>query len=217
MGKSCLFATAVAILRKEDSKLPPKKIWGRHTTCYESRGGLTDISNAKSNALQLSLYCMPSRLRKQKSRSPLPPPRNSPREMPRPPVLSPGVSTSLDSVQITPRTPRAVRTKYEEASDSLVAEDVEEVEMSLLSGDERSRVEHGFTNGDGYLEDKHKAPIISLEDKRAMVLLCVLCVWFFPLPPNDTNDQTAALRALFCRLNPGCSRASCHYCDDDLS
>ncbi|KAI0273249.1 acetyl-coenzyme A transporter 1 [Russula aff. rugulosa BPL654] len=117
---------------------------------------------------------MPSRLRKRKSRSPLPPPRNSPREMPRPPVLSPGVSTSLDSVQITPRTPRAVRPKYEEASDSLVAEDVEEVEMSLLSGDERNRVEHGFTNGDGYLEDKHKAPIISLEDKRAMVLLCVL-------------------------------------------
>jgi hypothetical protein len=95
--------------------------------------------------------------------------------MPRSLVLSPGISTSLDSVQITPRTPRIVRPKYAEVDDSLVSGDVEEVEMSLLSGDERSRAEPGFTNGDGYLEDKQKAPIISLEDKRAMVLLCVLC------------------------------------------
>jgi hypothetical protein len=95
--------------------------------------------------------------------------------MPRSLVLSPGISTSLDSVQITPRTPRIVRPKYAEVDDSLVSRDVEEVEMSLLSGDERSRAEPGFTNGDEYLEDKQKVPIISLEDKRAMVLLCVLC------------------------------------------
>ncbi len=105
---------------------------------------------------------MPSRLRKRKSRSPLPPPQNSSREMPRSPVLSPGISTSLDSVQITPRTPRAVRPRYAEVDVSLVGGDVEEVEMSLLSGDERSRAEPGFTNGDGYLEDMHKVPIISL-------------------------------------------------------
>ena len=101
--------------------------------------------------------------------------------MPRSPVLSPGISTSLNSVQITPRTPHVVRPKYAEGIDSLTSGDAEEVEMSLLSGDERSRAEPGFTNPDGYLEDKHKAPIISLEDKRAMVLLCVLCAWFFPL------------------------------------
>jgi len=95
--------------------------------------------------------------------------------MPRPPVLSPGISTSLDSVQITPRTPHVVRPKYVEVDDSLVGGDVEEVEMSLLSVDERSRAEPGFTNGNWYSEDKHKATIISLEDKRAMVLLCVLC------------------------------------------
>jgi hypothetical protein len=35
------------------------KIWERHTTCYESRGGLTDISNAKSNALQFSFIACP--------------------------------------------------------------------------------------------------------------------------------------------------------------
>ena len=118
---------------------------------------------------------MPSRLRKRKSRSTLPPPQNSTREMPRSPVLSPGITTSLDSVQITPRTPRTARPKYAEADDSLVGRDVEEVEMSLLSVDERSRAEPGFANG--YLEDKQKAPIISLEDKRAMVLLCVLCAF----------------------------------------
>jgi hypothetical protein len=106
--------------------------------------------------------------------------------MPRSPVqvLSPGISTSLDSVQITPRTPRAVRPKYAEVDDSLIGGDEEDVEMSLLSGDERSRAEAGFTNGNGYLEDKHKSPIISPEDKRAMALLCVLCAWPFPLLPQ---------------------------------
>jgi len=103
--------------------------------------------------------------------------------MPRSPVLSPGITTSLDSVQITPRTPRIVRPKYAE-DDSLVGGDVEEVEMTLLSVDERSRAEPGFTNGDAYFADKQKAPIISLEDKRAMVLLSVLCAWHLPLLPQ---------------------------------
>jgi PAT family acetyl-CoA transporter-like MFS transporter 1 len=104
--------------------------------------------------------------------------------MPRSPVLSPGISSSLDSVQITPRTPRTARPKYVEIDDSLVSRDMEEVEMSLLSVDERSHAESGFTNGDGYLEDKHKTHIISPEDKRAMVLLCVLCAWLFPHLPQ---------------------------------
>jgi hypothetical protein len=102
--------------------------------------------------------------------------------MPRPPVLSPGVSTSLNSVQITPRsarTPHAVRPKYEDVDDLVARVDAEEVEMGLLSGHERSRAEAGFADGNGHLEAKHRAPF-SLEDKRAMVLLCVLCTW---LPP----------------------------------
>jgi hypothetical protein len=101
--------------------------------------------------------------------------------MPRP-ALSPGVSTSLDGVQITPRTPRAVRPKYADVDDLVVGIDAQEVEMSLLSGDERSRAEPGFADGNGYIESKHKAPF-SLEDKRAMVLLCVLCTW---LPPRSS-------------------------------
>jgi len=130
--------------------------------------------------------------------------------MPRSPVLSPGITTSLDSVQITPRTPRTVRPKYAEADDSLVGGEVEEVEMSLLSVDERSRAEPGFTNGDWYLEDKQKAPIISLEDKRAMVLLCVLCAWLLPLLPMMQMSKQLRF-APFSRLNPGCSRASCNF------
>jgi PAT family acetyl-CoA transporter-like MFS transporter 1 len=126
---------------------------------------------------------MPSRLRKRKSRSPLPPPSPSPREMPRP-AVSPGVSTSLNSVQITPRTPRTprgLRPKYADV-DEVAGVDAEEVEMSLLSGYERSRAEPGFADENGYIEAKHKAPF-SLEDKRAMALLCVLCTWLPPLFP----------------------------------
>lgn len=158
---------------------------------------------------------MPSRLRKRKSRSPLPPPQNSPHEMPRSPFLSPGISpgisTSLDSVQITPRTPRPVRPKYAEVDDSLLGRDEEDVEMSLLSADERSRADPGFTNGNGYLEGKHKAPTISPEDKRAMVLLCVLCAWLFSSPPHDAINQTTVLHTFFSRFNSGCTRASCQF------
>ncbi|KAH9988800.1 acetyl-coenzyme A transporter 1-domain-containing protein [Russula compacta] len=97
--------------------------------------------------------------------------------MPRPPFLSPGVSTSLefDGVQITPRTPRAVRPDYADAdADNFVSGiDEEEVEMGLLAEDERARAYPGFADGNGHLETKHKAPL-SLEDKRAMALLCVL-------------------------------------------
>jgi MFS transporter, PAT family, solute carrier family 33 (acetyl-CoA transportor), member 1 len=99
----------------------------------------------------------------------------TPRQRP----LSPGVSTSLDSVHITPRTPRSARPIH--ADDSAEAGDfvgggasAEEVEMSLLGEDERRRARHGFAEGDGHLHVTHKAPL-SPEDKRAMVLLCVLC------------------------------------------
>lgn len=185
----CLFYSTIQLVKrhkKEDSTATPKESL-RHVTCYESRGGVTNnpagsATAAFTNKHFIHLSCMPSRLRKRKSRSPLPPPQNSTREMPRSPVLfSPGITTSLDSAQITPRTPRTARPKYAEVDDSLVGRDVEEVEMTLLSVDERSRAEHGFTNG--YLEGKQKAPIISLEDKRAMVLLCVLCAWLLSSSP----------------------------------
>jgi len=104
--------------------------------------------------------------------------------MPRPPVLSPGISTSLESVQITPRTPRVLRPHKPEAdadADHFVGgADAEEVEMSLLAEEERARAGAGFADGNGRLEAKHKVPL-SPEDKRAMVLLCVLCTCLLPL------------------------------------
>jgi len=49
----------------------------------------------------------------------------------------------------------------------------EELEMNLLAEDERRRAHAGFEDGYEYADAKHKA--ISSEDKRAMVLLCILC------------------------------------------
>ncbi|KAI0294849.1 acetyl-coenzyme A transporter 1-domain-containing protein [Multifurca ochricompacta] len=96
--------------------------------------------------------------------------------MPRPPVLSPGISTSLDSIQITPRTPRSIRSSNAnvDVDHSLGSRaDTEELEMSLLEEDERRRADAGFADENGRLEAKPKAPL-SLEDKRALVLLCIL-------------------------------------------
>ncbi|KAH9959453.1 acetyl-coenzyme A transporter 1-domain-containing protein [Russula dissimulans] len=119
---------------------------------------------------------MPSQLRTKRSHSPLPPNQNTANDMPRPPVLSPGISTSLDTIQITPRTPRVLRPHKPEGdadADYFVGPDyAEEVEMGLLA-EERARAGAGFADGNGHLEAKHKAPL-SPEDKRAMVLLCVL-------------------------------------------
>ena len=88
--------------------------------------------------------------------------------MPNPPALHAAMSTSLDldSIQITPRTPRTARDMGARMNASLD----EEVEMSLL--DERERAVDGF--GDSGVEKGHKH--FSSEDKRAMALLCILCM-----------------------------------------
>lgn len=93
--------------------------------------------------------------------------------MPRPHILSPGASTSLDSVQVTPRTPRSARLNHDDPDADYVvgSGSAEEVEMSLLAEDERRRADAGFEE---YADAKHKAPLSS-EDKRAMALLCTLC------------------------------------------
>ncbi|KAH9026321.1 acetyl-coenzyme A transporter 1-domain-containing protein [Lactarius deliciosus] len=114
---------------------------------------------------------MSQRQRKRHNRqSPVPPsPQDSP-EMPRPHIVNPGLSTSLDGVQITPRTPRSTRLNHEDADTDYVVGggSAEEVEMSLLGEDERRSADAGFAE---YAD--HKAPLSS-EDKRAMALLCIL-------------------------------------------
>ena len=101
-------------------------------------------------------------------------------EMPRPRIHSPGVTTSLDSVQVTPRTPRTARRDHGDAdADYLIgSRSAEEVEMSLLGEDERRHADAGFAE---YADTKYKTPL-SLEDKRAMALLSILCAWC-SLPP----------------------------------
>jgi hypothetical protein len=144
---------------------------------------------------------MPARPRKRP-----PPPNNMPTPRHRP--LSPGVSTSLDNVHITPRTPRAVRPTLVDDSDFVgVGVDAQEVEMSLLGEDERRRARLGFANEDGRLHVTHKAPL-SPEDKRAMALLCVLCtspIFIF------SGRPTICIIPLARRLDPGRSRAYCRF------
>lgn len=89
-----------------------------------------------------------------------------------------GVSTSLDSIQIQPRTPRTPRPHREWANgDSPAANSMDEVELSLLNEDERARA--AAENGFGDLGDvKPKTGTFSTEDKKAIALLSILCELF---------------------------------------
>jgi MFS transporter, PAT family, solute carrier family 33 (acetyl-CoA transportor), member 1 len=109
---------------------------------------------------------MSYRQRKPQSRSPVPRQPEELEGLPRTAVSTPAISTTLDSVQITPRNPHTMRQNHVDAE--------EEVELSLLEEDDRRQAAAGFVDGNGHLEAKHKAPL-SAEDKRAMTLLCVLC------------------------------------------
>lgn len=152
---------------------------------------------------------MASRSRK---RHPPPPPQNqnATYDMPltRQPILSPGISTSLDSIQITPRTPHAVHSDHgpddTDADKFVGGVDAEEIEMSLLAEDERRRAHPGFADGNGHLGIKHKAPL-SLEDKRAMALLCVLCMSL----PSPFLVRRLHIGDLPRRPHPGRPRAFC--------
>jgi MFS transporter, PAT family, solute carrier family 33 (acetyl-CoA transportor), member 1 len=78
------------------------------------------------------------------------------------------VSSSLDSIYISPRTPKTPRTMQNGSADP------EEVELTLLDDDERRRAAEGL---DADVEEDPysvKRPI-SPKDKRAIILLCVLC------------------------------------------
>lgn len=86
-----------------------------------------------------------------------------------------GVSTSLDSIQIQPRTPRTPRPHREWANgDGPVVGSMDEVELTLLSEEERARAgaEDGFGDVGGL---KSKSGAFSTEDKKAIALLSVLC------------------------------------------
>lgn len=76
------------------------------------------------------------------------------------------VSSSLQNTHISPRTPKANRT-FEDVEDDM--------ELSLLGEEERRQAAEGLE--DVSLRNVSKKPMSS-KDKRAMVLLCVLCKFF---------------------------------------
>lgn len=79
------------------------------------------------------------------------------------------VTSSLNSIRITPRTPKTPRSAMRDEDD--------DVELSLLNEEERLRSVTDF--GDDYSSiaesDTNVKRPISANDKRQMVLLCVLC------------------------------------------
>lgn len=75
--------------------------------------------------------------------------------------------------RFSPRTPKSsVYRKFEAGLDGLDEED--EAELTLLGEDERRQYAAGLEDGFGSI--KRTQPV-SAEDKRAMVLLCVLCAF----------------------------------------
>lgn len=74
------------------------------------------------------------------------------------------VSSSLHNIHISPRTPKSSRLYDEEDG----------VQLNLLGEEERRQAAHGVddeVHPPSNIEKKSMSP----EDKRAMVLLCVLC------------------------------------------
>ncbi len=81
-------------------------------------------------------------------------------------------SSSLNSIQVGPRSPITSRSHH--TADRMENDAEEGLEMNLLGDEERRQAARGL---DGYGDDFHddsKHPM-SAKDKRAMVLLCVLC------------------------------------------
>jgi hypothetical protein len=80
------------------------------------------------------------------------------------------VTSSLNSIHISPRTPRTPRPNVGD-------EEENDVELTLLNEEERLQSAQAFHDSDSMvseIEDVSKRPI-SAKDRRGMVLLCVLC------------------------------------------
>lgn len=87
-----------------------------------------------------------------------------------------GLTTSLESISIQPRTPKTPRSNAGptwRASDEIGQD---EVELSLLGEDEQRQAAQGMTleEEQEYLAQAEKKPT-SAKDKRALALLIILC------------------------------------------
>jgi PAT family acetyl-CoA transporter-like MFS transporter 1 len=95
--------------------------------------------------------------------------------MPATPSTPVAISSSLDSIFISPRTPVARTPRHLQNG----IDEADELELRLLGDEERRQAATGLDE-----EDYTYKRSISAKDKRAMVLLCVLC---------ESNDAAVIL------------------------
>lgn len=84
-------------------------------------------------------------------------------------------TTSLESIRILPRTPKTPRTAERWMPQD--GEPIDEVELSLLGEDERRQAAEGTSLEDemDHLSQGGAQKVVSSKDKRAVVLLVILC------------------------------------------
>jgi MFS transporter, PAT family, solute carrier family 33 (acetyl-CoA transportor), member 1 len=90
-----------------------------------------------------------------------------------------GLTTSLESISIQPRTPKTPRSNAGPAWRQSDEIGVDEVELSLLGEDEQRQAAQGMTleEEQEYLAQSEKKPT-SAKDKRALALLIILCALY---------------------------------------
>src|SRR6266545_581919 len=94
------------------------------------------------------------------------------------------VTSSLNSIRITPRTPKTPRPTMRDEDD--------DVELSLLNEEERLRSATDFGDDASSIAESDtdvKKPI-SANDKRQMVLLCVLCECVISRSRTSSNSSS---------------------------
>lgn len=84
-----------------------------------------------------------------------------------------GMTSSLDQIHIAPRTPKTTRSSYGDSENGQLGD---EMELGLLGDEERRQAARGLED----MDDLHARDVktaVTTEDKKAMVLLVVLCAY----------------------------------------
>ena len=87
------------------------------------------------------------------------------------------IATSLESIEVVPRTPVTARRGY--SHDPRTPDGVNEVELSLLGEEERHAAASDLTleEEQAYLAQADGQKSMSARDKQAIVLLIILCMF----------------------------------------
>ena len=112
------------------------------------------------------------------------------------------VTSSLDGSHASPRTPIVARPHSNRLG---LEDDGEDVELNLLNEDERLRAREGLEPASDEISEKRP---ISGKDKRAMVLLSILCGFSVHSLPC-----TCRLNAVHEKIRPysGCASKQSHH------